>query len=74
MKKKINLNQLSKNDLNKREMSNIQGGLACGCGCHGSSSMYSNQNANAAGGLHSEDSIICWEWCGDSWDLRGSVS
>ena len=40
-------------------------GWHCGCGCHGPSSTYDNQNANAANGYGSVGgNIICWCWNG----------
>ena len=46
---KLKLNQLSKNDMEKREMNNLRGGGdCCGCGCHWDSSAYDNLNENFA--------------------------
>jgi len=50
---KLKLNQLSKNDMEKREMNNLRGGDCCGCGCHWDSSAYDNLNENQKEGLHS---------------------
>ena len=56
---KLKLNQLSKNDMEKREMNNLRGreGPCCGCGCHysgsGGSSAYDNLNENYINGQHS---------------------
>ncbi len=55
--KKLKLNQLSKDELGKREMNYIKGGDCC-CGCwyagSGGSSTYDNGMANLnGGGLHS---------------------
>jgi natural product precursor len=54
---KLKLNQLSKAEMEKREMNHLKGGDCCGCGCHytgsGGSSAYHNLNANQANGYHS---------------------
>lgn len=48
----LKLNQLSKTDLEKREMNSLRGGIGecCGCGCHyvsnGGYSLGENGNAN----------------------------
>ena len=59
-KKKLKLNELSKTELNEREMCRILGGAgACQCGCHyegkpGGSSTASNNSANNADDLTSD--------------------
>jgi natural product precursor len=56
---KLKLNQLSKAELNEREMNLIKGG-ACGCGClyanSGGSSTSSNDSANYQSGYTSPGS------------------
>ena len=70
---KLKLNQLSKAEIEKREMNALKGGdPTCGCGCHysgsGGSSEYDNQNANAANGQGSSGgNVICWDWNGSTW-------
>jgi len=55
---KIKLNQLSKAEIEKRELCNMRGGQCCGCGCHysgggGGSSAQGNMSANWASGYGS---------------------
>ncbi len=53
---RLKLNQLSRDELKKRELNQIKGGdgLCCGCGCHyfgdGGSSIADNWTANHANG------------------------
>ncbi len=62
---KIKLNQLNKDELEKRQMNSIYGGCSshCGCGCAAGSGTYDNGNANYAGGLHTppfpDGCVIC---------------
>ena len=66
--KQLKLNQLSREDLNNRQMKSLKGGNSCGCGCHyanepGGASTFDNQNANSASGYASYGgSSLCWEW------------
>ncbi|NHB69820.1 rSAM-modified peptide [Bacteroidales bacterium M08MB] len=67
--KKLKLNQLSKAELENREMSAIKGGNCCGCGCHyegqpGGSSTTSNRDANYKYGYDSVGGNIDCR-CGD---------
>ncbi len=72
--KKLKLNHLREADLNSREMSQLKGGLCCGCSCYGPSSTVDNQNANAESGYGSVGgSIYCWCWNGTSWDYENTV-
>ena len=67
---KLKLNQLSKADLEKREMSQLIGGTACGCGCLGTSDTIDNSEANwTAGYAYSVggDEKRCAEWGDDEW-------
>ena len=43
---KIKLNQLSKAEMEKRELSKLMGGENCECGCAGPSSTYWNSTTN----------------------------
>jgi natural product precursor len=62
---KLKLNELSRVELEKREMNQLVGGEeCCGCGCNGSSSTSDNATANwnygysySAGG---EVQCACW--------------
>lgn len=60
--KTLNVNQIEKNRLSKKEMHAVSGGNSCGCGCHyassGGSSTMDNGNANYDGNLWSKDSVI----------------
>ena len=48
---KLKLNQISKADMEKREMNLLRGGdRCCICGCRGSSSNSENSGANIRGG------------------------
>jgi natural product precursor len=54
--KKISLVNLSKNELQKKELNKLLGGKGCCiCGCRGTSSAYDNGNANVAGGYKPAD-------------------
>ena len=57
--KKIKLNRLCKAELNSRELSQLMGGICCGCGCHGSSNAVDNQKANADNGYGGGLSCRC---------------
>lgn len=64
---KLKLNELSKMEMEKREMSNLRGGLTCGCGCAAEPGDYqvilANQNANAESGYGSPGgNYVCWYW------------
>lgn len=65
--KRLKINQLSKADLDSREMSLVVGGACCGCGCNGPSSTSDNANANWNSGYSQsgggESQCACW---GDS--------
>ena len=54
--RKLKLNQLSKKELNKNELSILLGGKSCTCPCayanSGGSSTGDNNTANAAGGIN----------------------
>ncbi|MCI2082673.1 MAG: TIGR04149 family rSAM-modified RiPP [Bacteroidales bacterium] len=52
--KSLKLNCLEKNNLSNKEMSAIIGGNTCGCGCHGSSSIEANAEANYQLGISSK--------------------
>lgn len=43
---KLKLNELSKTEIEKRELSKLLGGENCECGCAGTSSSNANFNAN----------------------------
>ena len=70
---KLKLTQLSKADLEKREMQQLVGGNCCGCGCNGPSSNVDNANANWNLGISQsyggEKLCACWGdyWWGDGW-------
>jgi len=55
--KSLKTNQIEKENLSKTEMAYLNGGVSCGCACRyansGGASTSDNNNANAAGGLHS---------------------
>ncbi|MDR0835307.1 MAG: TIGR04149 family rSAM-modified RiPP [Tannerella sp.] len=63
----LKLNQLSKAELEKREMNLLMGGECCGCGCNGSSSTSANYTANYYAGYSQSDggNKVCANW-GDS--------
>jgi natural product precursor len=69
--KELKLNQLSKTELENREMSAIKGGTCCGCGCHydgepGGSSVDQNMNTNHESGFTSiGGDVMCR--CEDKW-------
>lgn len=79
---KLKLNQLSKAELDKRELNSLIGGNPvgdnCGCGCYyagsGGSSSVDNTNANIAGGYVSRG---CDGHCyitSDKWNYYGGLS
>ena len=54
----IKLAQLNEQELSKREMNRLAGGApgdCCVCGCHGSSSSFSNFNSNKKDGKYSPE-------------------
>jgi natural product precursor len=60
----LKLNDLSKVELENKEMNNLVGG-ACGCGCQGPSSNDDNEEANNVYGYDSGgDSCDCMPWYG----------
>jgi natural product precursor len=60
---RLKMTQLSKADLEARQMNAVRGGTCCGCDCHGPSSTYDNQNANAHYGYDSiGGNVVCWCW------------
>jgi natural product precursor len=66
---KLKINQLSKAELDTRQMNMLHGGEACGCACYyegseGGSSSYWNMSANSIQGIDS--SIACWKYFGSS--------
>lgn len=70
--KKLKLNRLGESELEKKEMANLKGGdRCCGCGYHGPSSTYDNQNANAWYGDDGAGSpggnTYCWHLNGTEW-------
>lgn len=53
---RLKLNQLSKTELERRELNNLKGGTnCCICGCQGPSGSVDNSNANIAGNKYSPD-------------------
>ncbi|GHT07639.1 hypothetical protein FACS189432_01660 [Bacteroidia bacterium] len=48
---KIKLNQISKIELEKREMTSLVGGSCCNCGCAGPSSIDDNHQSNYINGF-----------------------
>ncbi|MDR1055635.1 MAG: TIGR04149 family rSAM-modified RiPP [Prevotellaceae bacterium] len=52
MNKNIKINNLNNCKLEKREMSKINGGRSCGCGCCGPSGADDNAIANYEGGAN----------------------
>ena len=60
---KISLKQISKTNLDQRQLCRLLGGSCCQCGCHyandGGSSTTDNYNANEAGGLYSDPGNYC---------------
>lgn len=67
--KRLNLVQLSKDELKEKEMTLLKGGYVDCCGC-GSSSANRNANSSAGYGHSSTGSSYCdaWDWNGSSWD------
>jgi natural product precursor len=75
---KLKLNQLSKSELEKREMNFLKGG-GCYCGCYyqgqGGSQTVDNRNANVAGGLESCDCIcLCYCPCTSGNEASGAAN
>ena len=69
----LKLNQLSKAELEKKEMSYIRGGdCSCNCACGGSSSTTANSGANlsygvSGGGSYGSGGGICWSESTPKW-------
>lgn len=67
---KLKLNQLSKNELEKREMLHLNGGdCFCTCACSGSSSTDDNCDANHTYGIEGDKTYgsgngYCWDELG----------
>ncbi|MCI1779798.1 MAG: TIGR04149 family rSAM-modified RiPP [Bacteroidales bacterium] len=58
--KKLKLTNLENNNLSEKEMNNLRGGNACGCGCKyegtpGGSTIEANGQANSDGGIWPSD-------------------
>ena len=67
--RKLKINQLGKNELEKRQMNSLIGGNCCGCGCNGPSGTWDNANANWNNG-HSQSqggNRYCASWGDTSW-------
>jgi natural product precursor len=66
---KLKLNEVSRIELEKREMNQLVGGECCGCGCNGPSSTEQNANANWYSGYSQSagGEIRCSCWGNGGW-------
>lgn len=66
--KKISLRSLNDNAMREKEQSHLMGGLDCGCGCNGPSSISSNMSANYSYGIISPGTCHYLGYDGESMD------
>ena len=69
--KKLKLNSLSTQSLERRELDAVKGGTSCGCSCYhannNGSSIANNRNANY------KDDLVSKEGCNQHYAIDGSV-